>query len=115
MDTCGRRKHVKMRAAHVGCSEHHKQSLSHLLTMQGGSTMFKNFGRKLKMDVQGLVNKRLGAESKGVPVNVFRHQSQDIAVWIGGSLLSKGPDFLAQCHTRADYEEYGPSVCWSHV
>ena len=77
--------------------------------------MFKNFGRKLKMDVQSLVNKRLTAQAKGVNVNVFRHQYQDIAVWVGGSLLAKGPDFLAQCYTRADYEERGPSVCWDHV
>lgn len=77
--------------------------------------MFNNFGRKLKMEVQALVNARLPEGSKGLPVNVFRHQAQDIAVWLGGSLLSVTPNFAAAyCHTRAEYEERGPSICWSN-
>jgi hypothetical protein len=82
-------------------------------TAQGGSTMFKNFGRKLRMEVQHLVDARLGTTSKGVPVTVTRHRGRDVSVWTGGSLFSVLPDFLSTCHTRAEYEEQGPSICWS--
>ena len=75
--------------------------------------MFKNFGRKLRMEVQRLVDARLGASSKAVPVTVTRHRGRDISAWTGGSLLSVSPDFLSNCHTRADYEECGPSICWT--
>jgi actin-related protein 3 len=75
--------------------------------------MFKNFGRKLRMEVQRVVDARLGPNSKGVPVTVTRHRGRDISVWTGGSLLSVAPDFLSTCHTKDQYEESGPSICWN--
>ncbi|XP_026687541.1 actin-related protein 3B-like [Diaphorina citri] len=33
------------------------------------------------------------------------------AVWFGGSMLASTPEFYEVCHTKAAYEEYGPSIC----
>lgn len=64
-----------------------------------------------------------------MPVNVISHKRQRYAVWFGGSLLASTvsfqpsfsmfillttfpqPEFYGYCHTKADYEEYGPSIC----
>jgi actin-related protein 3 len=46
-----------------------------------------------------------------VEVNVLSHQMQRFAVWFGGSVLASTPEFYTACHTKADYEEYGPSIC----
>jgi len=36
---------------------------------------------------------------------------QRFAVWFGGSMLASTPEFHDVCHTRAQYEEIGPSIC----
>ena len=37
--------------------------------------------------------------------------TQRFAVWFGGSMLASTPEFNNVCHTRAAYEEHGPSIC----
>ena len=44
-------------------------------------------------------------------VNVISHHMQRFAVWFGGSMLASTPEFHNVCHTRQQYEEYGPSIC----
>ena len=46
-----------------------------------------------------------------VEVNVISHHMQRFAVWFGGSMLASTPEFNNVCHTRAAYEEIGPSIC----
>jgi len=36
---------------------------------------------------------------------------QRYAVWFGGSVLASTPDFYNVCHTKDQYDEYGPSIC----
>ena len=36
---------------------------------------------------------------------------QKYAVWFGGSLLGSNPNFHRICHSKAQYEEIGPSIC----
>eukprot|EP00043_Microstomoeca_roanoka_P001376 m.32336 g.32336 ORF g.32336 m.32336 type:complete len:412 (-) comp10780_c0_seq1:693-1928(-) len=90
------------------------------IVLSGGSTMFKDFGRRLQRDVQKSVDARLkkseelsGGRLKPQPVEVkvVSHAMQRYAVWFGGSMLASTPDFYKVCHTKADYEEYGPSIC----
>jgi len=78
---------------------------------QGGSTMFRDFGRRVQRDVKRLVDVRTPATAQAVDVNVVTHPMQSYAVWFGGSVLGMMPEFQSVCHTRADYEERGPSVC----
>lgn len=82
--------------------------------------MFNNFSKRLQRDVKKLVDFRLqqselksGGNLKSTPidVNVISHKKQRYAVWFGGSLLASTPQFTTYCHSKADYEEYGPSIC----
>jgi actin-related protein 3 len=90
------------------------------IVLSGGSTMFKDFQRRLQRDIKKLVDARsLASEtrsggdlkSQAVEVNVVGHPMQRFAVWFGGSLLASTPDFYNACHTKAEYEEYGSSIC----
>ncbi|CAF3187122.1 unnamed protein product [Rotaria socialis] len=88
------------------------------IVLSGGSTMFKGFDKRLKRDVQRLVDGRLRESeelSKHKPepidVKVVAHAMQRYAVWFGGSLAASTPNFYEVCHTRKEYEEKGPSIC----
>ncbi|KAK6464696.1 actin-related protein [Scheffersomyces coipomensis] len=87
------------------------------IVLSGGSTMFKDFGKRLQRDLKGLVNERIqrserssGAQSTGVDVQVISHKKQRYAVWFGGSLLAQTAEFKSYCYTKSDYDEYGPSI-----
>ncbi|KAI0279726.1 actin actin-like protein [Russula aff. rugulosa BPL654] len=89
------------------------------IVLSGGSTMFQHFGQRLKRDLKQLVDRRLEAsmvasgsalKSSGVDVDVITHKRQRYAVWFGGSLLASLPEFYSSCHTKAQYDEIGPSI-----
>ena len=90
------------------------------IVLSGGSTMYKDFGRRLQRDIKKHVDLRIKVseslsggqlKSKPMEVNVISHKKQRYAVWFGGSLLGDTPEFQGYCHTKAEYEEYGPSIC----
>jgi len=90
------------------------------IVLSGGSTMFKDFGKRLQRDVKRFVDYRIkrseelsGGNLKSVPleVNVISHHMQRYAVWFGGSMLASTPEFYNVCHTKAQYDEIGPSIC----
>lgn len=90
------------------------------IVLSGGSTMFKDFDRRLQRDISRLVNARLktshslsGGQLKPTPIDVkvLSHAKQRYAVWFGGSMLASTSEFPSYCHTKAQYEECGPSVC----
>ena len=99
----------------MGCTQN--------IVLSGGSTMFDLFGRRLKRDLEQLVDRRLEAsaissgsvqkvsahnmltsfalitiwQSSGVEVNVISHKRQRYAVWFGGSLLASLVSDLCNC------------------
>lgn len=90
------------------------------IVLSGGSTMFKDFGRRLERDVKKQTTARMKAtiantggsiQPKPTEVNVISHQMQRYAVWFGGSMLASTPEFYNVCHTKAQYDEYGPGIC----
>jgi len=90
------------------------------VVLSGGSTMFKDFGRRLQRDVKKFVKRRQkrseelsGGKLKAQPleVKVISHSMQRYAVWFGGSVLASTPEFYNVCHTKDQYDEYGPSIC----
>lgn len=90
------------------------------IVLSGGSTMFKDFGKRLQRDIKRTVDWRIkrseelsGGKIKAVPldVKVISHHMQRYAVWFGGSMLASTPEFYKVCHTKAQYEEIGPSIC----
>merc|ERR1711998_275166 len=94
------------------------------IVLSGGSTMFKDFDRRLKKDISKHVDKRMQANyerlqglglnpssQRSIDVNVVSHHMQRFAVWFGGSMLASTPEFDKVVHTREQYEEIGPSIC----
>ncbi|XP_029444314.1 actin-related protein 3B isoform X3 [Rhinatrema bivittatum] len=90
------------------------------IVLSGGSTMFRDFGRRLQRDLKRVVDARLKfneelssgrIKPKPIDVQVITHHMQRYAVWFGGSMLASTPEFFQVCHTKKDYEEYGPSIC----
>lgn len=89
------------------------------VVLSGGSTMFRDFGRRLQRDLKRVVDMRLklseelsGGTIKPKPIDcqVITHSMQRYAVWFGGSMLASTPEFYQVCHTKAQYDEYGPSI-----
>ncbi|KAB2045750.1 hypothetical protein ES319_D01G183200v1 [Gossypium barbadense] len=90
------------------------------IVLSGGSTMFKDFHRRLQRDLKKIVDARVQAatahhggdiKAKPVEVHVVSHPIQRFAVWFGGSVLASTPEFFEACHTKAEYEEHGASIC----
>ncbi|XP_026575685.1 actin-related protein 3B isoform X3 [Pseudonaja textilis] len=90
------------------------------VVLSGGSTMFRDFGRRLQRDLKRVVDARLKISEelsggrlkpKPVEVQVISHHMQRYAVWFGGSMLASTPEFFEVCHTKKAYEEYGPGIC----
>jgi len=90
------------------------------IVLSGGSSMFKDFGKRLQRDVKRAVDYRIKRSEelskgriKAVPldVNVISHHMQRYAVWFGGAVLATTNEFYNVCHTKAKYDEFGPSIC----
>lgn len=97
-----------------------RRPLYNNIVLSGGSTMFKDLGRRMERDLKRVVNARLklseelsGEKLKPKPVDiqVISHAMQRYAVWFGGSMLASTNDFYRAAHSKADYEEYGASIC----
>ncbi|XP_072432347.1 actin-related protein 3C isoform X7 [Chiloscyllium punctatum] len=82
------------------------------IVLSGGSTMFRDFGRRLQRDLKRVVDARLKISEqlsagrikpKPIEVQVITHHMQRYAVWFGGSMLastdgySPGRQHLAHC------------------
>ncbi|KAI3516162.1 hypothetical protein L1887_15073 [Cichorium endivia] len=96
-----------------------RRALYKNIVLSGGSTAFKDFHRRLQREVKKIVGARVNAseakfnnlKAQPVEVNVVSHPIQKHAVWFGGSVLASTQEFFAACHTKAEYEEYGASIC----
>jgi actin-related protein 3 len=91
------------------------------IVLSGGSTLYKDFGRRLQRDIKQLVDARIrqsevrsgGAKSGGLEVQVITHKRQRHGPWFGGSLLGQTPEFRSYCHTKAEVCPYsGSSRGW---
>jgi actin-related protein 3 len=89
------------------------------IVLSGGSSMYKDFNRRLQRDIKRSVDVRIkrseeltqGRVKAVAPVvNVISHPKQRYAVWFGGSMLAATPEFYSVCHTKAKYDEEGPSI-----
>ncbi|CAI2183169.1 17226_t:CDS:2 [Funneliformis geosporum] len=97
-----------------------RRGLYNNIVLSGGSTMFKGFDKRLHRDMKRAVDARVKRseelsggtmKAKEIDVKVISHKKQRYAVWYGGSLLGSTPVFNSYCHTKAEYEEHGPSIC----
>lgn len=85
--------------------------------MSGGSTQFKNFDKRLELNLQTRVDDRLKKNTtedykpKPIRVNVTNNLAQKHVVWLGGSTFASSQSFTKMVHTREEYNEKGPSCC----
>ena len=80
----------------------------------GGSTLFKNFDKKLKCTLQNRVNERfkknkIFGRKNVIKVKVSDSMAQKHIAWLGASCLSSNEAFNSFVHTREEYMEKGPS------
>ncbi|GAB4819485.1 hypothetical protein N2152v2_006531 [Parachlorella kessleri] len=80
------------------------------IVLSGGTTMFKDFGRRIQRDLKRAVEARTQGAASEVEVNVMSHPMQRYAVWFGGSVLGMSPGFKDVVRTREEYFEYGPGI-----
>jgi actin-related protein 3 len=101
-----------------------RRALYGRVVLSGGSTMFRNFHKRLQQDLKDRVDRRLGANhakllagakpgvTVGAPadmkVKVLSHDYQKFAVWLGGSMLASQDGFRKQVITKQQYAEEGP-------
>ncbi|KAL7717114.1 actin [Entamoeba marina] len=107
------------------CPIDSRRDLYKNIILSGGSTMFKGFGHRLQRDVKRFTENRSKKSSelsggriapKPMEVNVVTYPYQRYAVWYGGSVMAELPVFVQHCHSKAEYEEKGPSICrYNHV
>ncbi|KAL7752639.1 Arp2/3 complex subunit, actin nucleation center [Sorochytrium milnesiophthora] len=97
-----------------------RRGLYNNIVLSGGSTMYKDFGKRLQRDIKNIVDNRVRMseelsggrlQARPIDVNVVSHKKQRYAVWYGGSMLADTAEFVQHIHTKQDYEEYGPSIC----
>ena len=98
------------------CPIDERRHLYRNIVLSGGSTSFKDFGRRLQQDVRRIVDARLasvqsqtGHRSEPLEVEVVSFWRPQEAVWFGGSMLASTPEFYEICPTKAYYEEHGPA------
>jgi len=94
-----------------------RRPLFNYITLSGGTTMFKNFAKRVERDVKRRVRaredesfKKTNFKATKIEVNVIEHKFQRFAVWFGGSIMCLQPSFTSSFHTRAQYAERGPSI-----
>lgn len=91
------------------------------IVLSGGSTMFKDFAKRLERDVNRFCKQRQKEQASKIlqgsqmqvqetEVKVIQHRMQRFAVWFGGSMLGSLPQFYEMAHSKREYEEIGPSV-----
>lgn len=103
----------------LGCPVDTRRALYSNIVLSGGSTMFKNFHKRLRDSIRDRVKARIEANWRRhkattappeMKVSVASHDMQRFAVWFGGSMLASTPDFYRVCHTKAQYKEEGPRI-----
>lgn len=104
----------------MSCPMDARKPLYKNIVLSGGTTLFQNFDRRLQKDMRTLVDARIERIRSNlidktrkieIDVNVVSHERQRYAVWYGGSYLGSSPQYAEVCHTKKEYEEYGPSIC----
>lgn len=106
------------------CPVDSRRGLYSNIVLSGGSTLFKDFSKRLQRDLGTIVDRRLAyvksiqsasivnkSATPSLTVQVLSHANQRHAVYSGGSLFASMDQFPAYCHTKAEYDEVGPNIC----
>uniref|UniRef100_A0A915B150 Actin-related protein 3 n=2 Tax=Parascaris univalens TaxID=6257 RepID=A0A915B150_PARUN len=97
-----------------------RRGLYENIVLSGGSTMFKDFARRMQRDIKRISDARLAVSEelsggrlkpKPIDVQVISHKMQRYAVWFGGSMLGSTAEFYQVAHTKEEYMEKGAGIC----
>jgi len=87
------------------------------IVLSGGSTTIRGFQERLNYALQKRVDDRsskymesTGVKPPEIKVTVSQNPFLKYSVWHGASMMTTDPGFLKRCHTKAQYDEYGPSI-----
>lgn len=106
----------------LSCPIDYRKRLYKNIVLSGGSTLFDGFDQKVQKLVKQRVDERtaiqqqelidIGSDFKvsAIEVNVMQNMVQRYAVWFGGSVLGCKNHFPMIAHSKAAYEEHGPSI-----
>jgi actin-related protein 3 len=103
------------------CPIDYRRKLYSNIVLSGGSTNFKNFKEKLMVSIQKRVDERLrkyiikDKVPSPIKVSVTTSMSKKNVVWLGGSQLACDRSFKSFVHTKAQYDEFGPSCCRNNI
>ena len=81
-----------------------RRDLYQKIVLTGGTTITKNFGRRLVTELQRKVGE---AKAK---IKVYAPLQREHIAWIGGSLLTSLEAFRPMWVTKKDHEEFGASI-----
>ena len=103
----------------VKCPIDVRRGLYKNIVLSGGSTMFKDFGRRLQRDIKRNVDLRMQmnisrlsgltsvvAPPPAIDVNVISHHMQRYAVWFGGSMLASTVSLSMLCSLIVRTNDY---------
>jgi len=73
------------------------------IVLSGGSTMFPGIAERMSKEITALA-------PNSMKVKVVAPPERKFSVWIGGSILASLATFQQMWITRAEYDEFGPSI-----
>jgi actin-related protein 3 len=92
------------------------------IVLSGGTTLFKNFHKRLGDELQVRVDDRLrrykeayGKEPAPITCKINSPGTQRYAVWYGASIFASSDAFKNVYHSREQYLEHGPSIARRNV
>ncbi|CAL2048149.1 unnamed protein product [Caenorhabditis brenneri] len=85
------------------CDVDIRQNLYQNVVLSGGSTMFRGMANRLESELAGLA-------PSSMKVKVIAPEAREYSALIGGSILSSLPTFQEKWITKAEYDEFGPSI-----
>lgn len=80
-----------------------RKDLYNNIVMSGGSTMFSGIAERVQKEVETLA-------PPSMKIKVVAPPERQYSVWIGGSILSSLSTFQQMWVSKAEYDEFGPSI-----
>eukprot|EP01083_Nonionella_stella_P140653 431769_1 len=85
------------------CKVDMRKELCSNIVLEGGSTLFEGFGERLKNEIVSLV-------PQSFDVQVIAPPERKYSAWIGASIVASLSTFDEKWITKAEYDEFGPSI-----
>jgi actin len=85
------------------CDVDIRKDLYNNIVLSGGSTMFPNIAARLTKEIKALA-------PTSMTIKVIAPPERKYSTWIGGSILASLGTFEQMWITKAEYDEFGPSI-----